>query len=151
MGYYKKYAHDLFVIVVVEVRHWLIYPYPRRLFQHRLAVMNLKPGYTRKLLIDGLVQERRNSSALAMELCFYALTHHYTPTTKLKWGGGGGGYTGFTLFVHPSVLPPSVSGWLLELFSLDFNFYRYMYPLGEDLEWDWIWASYLIKYAHNGW
>ena len=26
-----------------------------------------------------------------------------------------------------------------------------MYHLGEDLEWHWIWASYLIEYAHNGW
>ena len=26
-----------------------------------------------------------------------------------------------------------------------------MYHLGEDLGWDWIWAPYLIKYAHNGW
>ena len=26
-----------------------------------------------------------------------------------------------------------------------------MYHLGKDLGWDWIWASYLIKYAHNGW
>ena len=27
----------------------------------------------------------------------------------------------------------------------------YLYHLGKDLGWDWIWASYLIKYAHNGW
>ena len=26
-----------------------------------------------------------------------------------------------------------------------------MYHLGKDLGWDWISASYLIKYAHNGW
>ena len=35
--------------------------------------------------------------------------------------------------------------------SSDFNFLLYMHHLGEDLGWDWIWASYLIKYAHNGW
>ena len=27
----------------------------------------------------------------------------------------------------------------------------YMYNLGEDLGWYWIWASCLIEYAHNGW
>ena len=27
----------------------------------------------------------------------------------------------------------------------------YMHHLGEDLGWDWTWASYLIKYVHNGW
>ena len=34
---------------------------------------------------------------------------------------------------------------------MDFNFVWYMYHLGQDLGWDWRWASYLIKYAHNGW
>ena len=62
-----------------------------------------------------------------------------------------GGYTGFTLFVRPSVRPSAVSvrmiTWIL---FIGFQFFRYMHHLGEDLRWYWIWASYLIKYAHNG-
>ena len=30
-------------------------------------------------------------------------------------------------------------------------FVRNMYHLDQDLGWDWIWASDLIEYAHNGW
>ena len=81
-----------------------------------------------------------------------------------------GGYTGFTLFVGPSVrlsvclsvclsvrlsVRPSVRPWVgvrmitLILFS-GFNFFFYIYHLGQDLAWDWISASYLIKYAHTG-
>ena len=70
-----------------------------------------------------------------------------------------GGYTGFTLFVRPSVclsVRPSVRPWvgvrmiILILFS-GFNFFFfYIYHLGQDLAWDWISASYLIKYAHTG-
>ena len=36
-------------------------------------------------------------------------------------------------------------------FFIGFQFFWYMYHSGEDLGWDWIWASHLIKYAHNGW
>ena len=36
-------------------------------------------------------------------------------------------------------------------FFIGFQFFWHMYHLGEDLGWDWIWASYLIKYVHNGW
>ena len=31
------------------------------------------------------------------------------------------------------------------------SIFWYMHYLGEDLGRDWIWASYFIKYAHNGW
>ena len=31
------------------------------------------------------------------------------------------------------------------------SIFWYMYHLGQDLGGDWRWASYLIKYAHNGW
>ena len=34
---------------------------------------------------------------------------------------------------------------------IGFQFFGHMYHLGEDLGCDWIWASYLIKYVHNGW
>ena len=75
------------------------------------------------------------------------------PETKFM-----GGYTGFTLFVRPSVclsVRPSVRPWVgvrmitLILFSGFKNFF-YIYHLGQDLAWDWISASYLIKYAHTG-
>ena len=64
--------------------------------------------------------------------------------------------------VRPSVCPsvclsvrPSVRPWVgvrmitLILFSGLKNFF-YIYHLGQDLAWDWISASYLIKYAHTG-
>ena len=35
-----------------------------------------------KYIVDGLMQERRNSSALAIELVFLALTHRHV---TLKW------------------------------------------------------------------
>ena len=62
------------------------------------------------------------------------------------------------LSVCPSVRPsvhPSVRPWVgvlmitLILFS-GFKFFFYIYHLGQDLAWDWISASYLIKYAHTG-
>ena len=83
----------------------------------------------------------------------------------------GGGYTGFTLFVRPSVCPsvclsvrpsvcpsvrPSVRPWVgvrmitLILFSGFKKSFLHIYHLGQDLAWDWISASYLIKYAHTG-
>ena len=74
----------------------------------------------------------------------------YPPATKLR-----GGYTGFTLFVRPSVCP-SIRPWVgvrmitLILFSVDFKKFFYIYHLGHDLAWDWISASCLIKYAHTG-
>ena len=55
-----------------------------------------------------------------------------------------GGYTGFTLFVRPSVclsVRPSVRPWVgvrmitLILFS-GFKFFFYIYHLGQDLAWD---------------
>ena len=58
------------------------------------------------------------------------------------------------LSVCPSVRP-SVRPWVgvrmitLILFS-GFKFFFYIYHLGQDLAWDWISASYLIKYAHTG-
>ena len=60
--------------------------------------------------------------------------------------------------VCPSVCPsvrPSVRPWVgvrmitLILFS-GFKKFFYIYHLGQDLAWDWISASYLIKYAHTG-
>ena len=78
----------------------------------------------------------------------------YTPRNEVE-----GGYTGFTLFVRPSVclsVRPSVRPWVgvrmitLILFS-GFKIFFYIYHLGQDLAWDWISASYLIKYAHTGW
>ena len=64
--------------------------------------------------------------------------------------------------VRPSVCPsvclsvrPSVRPWVgvrmitLILFS-GLKFFFYIYHLGQDLAWDWISASYLIKYAHTG-
>ena len=80
-----------------------------------------------------------------------AITGSYTPRNEVE-----GGYTGFTLFVRPSVCPsvrPSAVGvpmitWIL---FIRFQFFWHMYHLGEDLGWYWIWASYLIKYVHNGW
>ena len=82
---------------------------------------------------------------------------YYTPRNEVE-----GGYTGFTLFVRPSVrlsvclsVRPSVRPWVgvrmitLILFS-GFKFFFYIYHLGQDLAWDWISASYLIKYAHTG-
>ena len=72
-----------------------------------------------------------------------------------------GGYTGFTLsiclFVRLSVRPsvsPSVHHRCPDVNLNYFHwilFFLYMHHLGEDLGWDRIWASYLIKYAHNGW
>ena len=58
------------------------------------------------------------------------------------------------LSVCPSVRP-SVRPWVgvrmitLILFS-GFKIFFYIYHLGQDLAWDWISASYLIKYAHTG-
>ena len=68
----------------------------------------------------------------------------YTPPTKLR-----GVY-----WIHP-VRPsvhPSVRRRCPDdnLNSFDRIFFQYMYHLGEDLGWEWIWASYLIKYAYNG-
>ena len=34
---------------------------------------------------------------------------------------------------------------------IGFQFFWHMYHLGEDLGWDWIWASCLIECAQNGW
>ena len=62
--------------------------------------------------------------------------------------------------VHPS-LCPSVSCWCLDdksncfhgIFHFLWYIYIYIYilcPLGQDLGWHWIWASYLITYVHNG-
>ena len=82
---------------------------------------------------------------------------HYTPRNEVE-----GGYTGFTLFVRPSVrlsvclsVRPSVRPWvgvrMITLILLSgFKFFFYIYHLGQDLAWDWISASYLIKYAHTG-
>ena len=50
---------------------------------------------------------------------------------------------------------PSVRPWVgvrmitLILFS-GFKIFFYVYHLGQDIAWDWISASYLIKYAHTG-
>ena len=58
------------------------------------------------------------------------------------------------LSVCPSVRP-SVRPWVgvrmitLILFN-GFKIFFYIYHLGQDLAWDWISASYLIKYAHTG-
>ena len=62
--------------------------------------------------------------------------------------------------VRPSVclclsVCPTVRPWVgvrmitLILFS-GFKIFFYIYHLGQDLAWDWISASYLIKYAHTG-
>ena len=54
------------------------------------------------------------------------------------------------LSVRPSVRPwVGVRMITLILFSGFKNFF-YIYHLGQDLAWDWISASYLIKYAHTG-
>ena len=92
-------------------------------------------------------------------VCQFVCPLLYPP--QRSWGGGGG-YTGFTLFVRPSVrlsvclsVRPSVRPWVgvrmitLILFS-GFKKFFYIYHLGQDLAWDWISASYLIKYAHTG-
>ena len=63
------------------------------------------------------------------------------------------------LFVRPSVclsVCPSVRPSLGRCpddnsnFFSGFKFFFYIYHLGQDLAWDWISASYLIKYAHTG-
>ena len=35
-------------------------------------------------------------------------------------------------------------------FFIGFHFFQCMHHLGQDLGWDWIWVSNLIKYAHYG-
>ena len=55
------------------------------------------------------------------------------------------------LSVRPSVRPwVGVRMITLILFS-GFKIFFYIYHLGQDLAWDWISASYFIKYAHTGW
>ena len=86
------------------------------------------------------------------------------PATKFRGGGGGGGgildspCSSVRLSVCLSVclsVRLSVRPWVgvrmitLILFS-GFKFFFYIYHLGQDLAWDWISASYLIKYAHTG-
>ena len=79
----------------------------------------------------------------------------YPPQRSWGW------YTGFTLFVRPSVrlsFRPSVRQSIrrpclddnLNSFNRISIFWQ-IYHLGKDLGWDRIWASYLIKYAFNGW
>ena len=55
------------------------------------------------------------------------------------------------LSVRPSVRPwVGVRMITLILFSGFKKFFLHIYHLGQDLAWDWISASYLIKYAHTG-
>ena len=66
-----------------------------------------------------------------------------------SWGEG-------VYWIHPvrSSVCPSVRCWCpddnLNSFHRNSIFFWYMYHLGQDLGRDWIWASYLIKYVHNG-
>ena len=80
------------------------------------------------------------------------------PATKLRGGILDSPCSSVRLSVCLSVCPsvrPSVRPWVgvrmitLILFSGFKNFF-YIYHLGHDLAWDWISASYLIKYAHTG-
>ena len=76
------------------------------------------------------------------------------PETKFRGGILDSPCSSVRLSVCPSVRP-SVRPWVgvrmitLILFSGFKNFF-YIYHLGQDLAWDWISASYLIKYAHTG-
>ena len=76
------------------------------------------------------------------------------PATKLRGGILDSPCSSVRLSVCLSVCP-SVRPWVgvrmitLILFS-GFKIFFYIYHLGEDLAWDWISASYLIKYAHTG-
>ena len=75
----------------------------------------------------------------------------YTPRNEVM---GGGILDSPCSSVRQSVCL-SVRPWVgvrmitLILFS-GFKFFFYIYHLGQDLAWDWISASYLIKYAHTG-
>ena len=78
----------------------------------------------------------------------------YTPRNEV-WGGIlDSPCSSIRLSVCLSVCP-SVRPWVgvrmitLILFS-GFKIFFYIYYLGQDLAWDWISASYLIKYAHTG-
>ena len=51
-------------------------------------------------------------------------------------------------FVRPSAVSVRMITWIL---SSDCNLFLHMFHFSEDLGWDRIWASCLIKYAHNGW
>ena len=59
----------------------------------------------------------------------------------------------FTLFLKNL----GAQSWVLGVLTITwgvfigFKFFWYMHHLDEDLGWNWKWASYLIKYTHNGW
>ena len=80
------------------------------------------------------------------------------PATKFRGGILDSPCSSVSLSVCLSVrlsVRPSVRPWVgvqmitLILFS-GFKKFFYIYHLGQDLAWDWISASYLIKYAHTG-
>ena len=72
------------------------------------------------------------------------------PETKFRGGILDSPCSSVRLSVRPSVRPwVGVRMITLILYS-GFNFFFYIYHLGQDLAWDWISASYLIKYAHTG-
>ena len=77
------------------------------------------------------------------------------PETKFRGGILDSPCSSVRLSVCLSVRP-SVRPWVgvrmitLILFSGFKIFFFYIYHLGQDLAWDWISASYLIKYAHTG-
>ena len=71
------------------------------------------------------------------------------PETKFRGGILDSPCSSVHLSVRPSVRPwVGVRMITLILFS-GFKIFFYIYHLGQDLAWDWISASYLIKYAHT--
>ena len=65
----------------------------------------------------------------------------------LLWGGGWGILDSPCPSVRLTAVSVRMITWII---FIGFQFFWYTYHLGQDLGWDWIWVSYLIKYAHNG-
>ena len=118
------------LIKVVRQKSWFFFNLFYGVFRDTSDVrLSLSPNYT-----------PRNEVTPGISLMTVYWIHPVRPS----------GCPSVCLSVRPSVRPwVGVRMITLILFSGFINFF-YIYHLGQDLAWDWISASYLIKYAHTG-
>ena len=84
-------------------------------------------------------------------LCLYYFTRYVVipPATKLRGGIMDTPFSSVRLSVRLSAVDVQM---ITRILFIGFQFlFWYRYHLDQDLGWDWIWGSYLIRYAHNGW
>ena len=94
-------------------------------------------------ICEWLTVNRLSLSFMKTKYMLFHPTHNDISSLVISTATKLRGYTGFTLSVRPSVCPSTVGVQMITWIIFTGSQF--------DLGWDWIWASYHIKYAHNGW